>query len=1268
MPSVEMSPEDEATLTRMRRDVIGHGSTFSGAYGEKLMVYADWTASGRALRSVESKIRRDVLPLYANTHTSTSTTGAQSSCFRQEARQVVAQCVNARVSYSDKHSDVVIFAGSGSTGAVDRLARALGAHVPLPRGAPRRARPVVFVGPHEHHSNLLPWRESCAIVVTIPEDSRTGGPCVRALASALARYRHHPTLIGSFSAASNVTGVLADVNAITETLHLHGALAFWDYAAAAPYVEMDMNPVVFDPKTKKLNPNVYKDAMFVSPHKLPGGPGSPGVLVAKRSLFQNDVPSEPGGGTVFFVTGADHRYLSNRVEREEGGTQDIVGSARAGLAFQVKAAVGAGLIARAERRLRDTLFGSLAANPRIVLLGPRTWKEEEEEEEDGDGDGDGASAGKSGKIGRLPIVSFLVRAPAVGTRWERGGAGPTSRFLHHSFVCAVLNDVFGVQARGGCACAGPYAHSLLGIDEAASAAVEAHLLDKAEVLRPGFARVSLPYFASAREIEYVARAIHAVADHAWRLLPMYRVDAKTGEWRHVSRARSFPERRWLAHMKFPRDGGDGTSGDGTSRDGTSGDGTSGSVLDVGNDVSDDDVPSEESIAARLDEQLATGLRVLETCGVHPSNASSTARVRGGKNGNNVVDDDGNGNGGEQRRLRVPKPEGGLAADERAMLAGGMDDDDDGDARLAYGDDGNGDDGDVQPVGAHHGSSAERGDAIRWFMFPSEASRLLENAVQSYSAGGILPLDHLPEVRGVAGAMRPPGVEDLDPRGGPSHSSGGSSGSRAGARAESRKHPLRVTERTENVRGGLIQKRAAPLCVGDPREPTDGEPTEGEPADGEPTDGRGAGESDKENVEEERVVELEAEAEAELEPKAEPEAEAELESGVSTAVATVASSDAPKSKRQSKKLAKPPAKILKPLNQALNDFDMIKEGDRVLLGLSGGKDSLAMLHLLLYVKSRFPPGYFTLACATVDPGTEAFNPRPLIPYVRSLGVEYHYLDEKIMAMAERHMTGDSICAFCARMKRGALYSCCRAHGYNKLVLAQHLDDCVESFLMSTMYNGAVRTMKAKYVIDEGDVEVIRPAVYLREKSLRDFSYDAGLPVINENCPACFEAPKERNHIKKLLAREESVFPSLYSSMRNALTPLFDPAAVDVLTMIRENIDRRNGWNARRVAQRLEAVRQGKCEKGRKDIAAEEHEKTWGENEGDLPEGVDVGVDLSRASEAQLLEELNRRRRERVRKTGGKEGATVGSRLNDVELDADLTEKQMFCTADGCAREP
>ena len=158
-------PDAETMLERVRRDVVGHGTRITTAYGRKVMVYADWTASGRALRSIEGMIREEVLPTYANTHTTTSTTGAQSTCFRQEARQVVAQCVNARVGYADKHADVVMFAGSGSTSAIDRLARALGVHVPLPANAPKEARPVVFVGPHEHHSNILPWRESCAIVV-----------------------------------------------------------------------------------------------------------------------------------------------------------------------------------------------------------------------------------------------------------------------------------------------------------------------------------------------------------------------------------------------------------------------------------------------------------------------------------------------------------------------------------------------------------------------------------------------------------------------------------------------------------------------------------------------------------------------------------------------------------------------------------------------------------------------------------------------------------------------------------------------------------------------------------------------------------------------------------------------------------------------------------------------------------------------------------------------------------------------------------------------
>ena len=230
---------------------------------------------------------------------------------------------------------------------------------------------------------------------------------------------------------------------------------------------------------------------------------------------------------MFFVTGSDQRYLSNRHEREEGGTQDIVGSIRAGLAFQVKQRVGESVIAAAENSLGRKLYDSVAGNPNIAILGPPYRVLEE-----------GAAPS------RLPIVSFLIRGPAD----SKG----RSRFLHHSFVCAVLdNDVFGVQVRGGCACVGPYALELLGIEAAAAAALETLLLDQAEVMRPGFVRLSLPYFASNAEVEYALSAVHAVANHGWRLLTLYRLDTKTGEWRHKSRARSFPERKWLAHLNFP---------------------------------------------------------------------------------------------------------------------------------------------------------------------------------------------------------------------------------------------------------------------------------------------------------------------------------------------------------------------------------------------------------------------------------------------------------------------------------------------------------------------------------------------------------------------------------------------------------------------------------------------------------------------------------------------------------------------------------------------
>jgi hypothetical protein len=288
-----------------------------------------------------------------------------------------------------------------------------------------------------------------------------------------------------------------------------------------------------------------------------------------------------------------------------------------------------------------------------------------------------------------------------------------------------------------------------------------------------------------------------------------------------------------------------------------------------------------------------------------------------------------------------------------------------------------------------------------------------------------------------------------------------------------------------------------------------------------------------------------------------------------------------------------------------------------------------------------------------------------------------------------MSGDSICAFCARMKRGALYSCMREHGYNKLVLAQHLDDVVESFLMSTMHNGLIRTMKAAYVVDEGDLTVIRPGIYCRERQLRDFSYAAGLPVINENCPACFEAPKERHHIKKLLAREEGVFPSLYPCLRNALTPLLDPAATDLLAAIRRSVERQSKTGRQALLQKNAAARRKRALKRENEVPGELTKPSFEppdgkEQDAETTDGEDddVSRDVSRdvsatalrdCTEAELLAELvSRRTRSRLGKDKGpsvgdeKPSPAPATDLGDAEMRLDVAELNAFCTADGCVR--
>lgn len=468
----------ELYFQKFRKNIIGIDQEFESPFGTKKIIYTDWTASGRLYRPIEEKMMNQFGSYVANTHTETTVSGTVMTLAYHEARHRIKKHVNAN------ENDVLITDGTGMTGVVNKFQRILGLKVPenlKPHTkVPQEDKPVVFISHMEHHSNQTSWLETIADVVLVPA-------CEKGLFSMdhfkhlLEQHKNRTIKIASITSCSNVTGIKTPYYEVAKLMHQNNGLCFVDFACSGPYVKIDMHPA---------DPESYLDAIFFSPHKFLGGPGTTGVLVFNKKLYRNMVPDNPGGGTVAWTNPwGEHKYVDNIEDREDGGTPGFLQTIKTALAIQLKDEMGVDRILEREHELVEYVFAELGVIPNIKIL-----------------------AGQHQD--RLGVISFYIDD------------------LHFNLGVKLLNDRFGIQTRGGCSCAGTYGHYLLNVDQETSHHLVCEIDSGNLIEKPGWIRMSIHPTTTNAEIQFVCDSIKALAKNHQAWGKEYCYNKKTNEFVH----------------------------------------------------------------------------------------------------------------------------------------------------------------------------------------------------------------------------------------------------------------------------------------------------------------------------------------------------------------------------------------------------------------------------------------------------------------------------------------------------------------------------------------------------------------------------------------------------------------------------------------------------------------------------------------------------------------------------------------------------------------